>query len=550
MKNFLIRLGTAVAIASAIPAANAAMFYFSDCQAGADPACVPGDNDNHGGSPAAPKRDLNGFNIKSLSADEHLLRFSRGGAWVINGRLQVGNLKNAGQSMVFTDFVPSWGDGAALPIIKFTPSKDTNSYNAAGFGLSKAGKGYTFRNLDVVGEGAPTYHGTGFFFYDNVSDVLIENVTIRDFSIGLYLAQQRPSTTTRIENVTMRNSRVISNYAQGMLGGGYGITFENNLFDNNGFKGGARYHNIYLSEYAENMILRGNTLSNSALVDGRCTGVSLVGHDHLVGTLIENNTIVEMKAKWGCYGIQINGYQSSIGKYMGFDGTVIRGNTVVLGEQASVGIGVNACPDCVIENNVIVSVGNVDFVGIHVPDGSFTSPGSKDNAITVRNNSIYIDSPTGNTFGVAVNAPHASDDKVISNMIYFGPRSHAGAKCFKTGGRPLSSYAAFGNNLCFRAQGASHWSDQHPTLTAAQAEGWDRSSLNIDPLLADIPTAANRWSMKVRPGSRAINAGHRTLSASEDALRQPRDTLPDVGAFESGNLPRAAPSAPTGVVIQ
>lgn len=552
MKTFPTRFCLALALATGSLAANAATFYFSDCQAGADPACVPGDNRNGGTSPSSPKRDLVGFNVKGQGAGEHTLRFARGAAWLIHGRPYLGSMKTVDQSLVFTDYQPAWGSGSALPLIKFAASTHPDTLGAAGFGLVKAGSGYTFRNLDLSGEGqpgGPAYSGSAFFFYGKVSNVLIENVTMRNFSMGLYLAQQKPSSTERIENVTVRDSRIVSNHAQGMLGGGYNVVFENNLFENNGFKGGPRYHNIYLSEYGENMVLRGNTLRGSALVDGRCTGVSLVGHDHLVKTLIENNTIVERRAKWGCYGIQINGYQSST-KYMGFDGTIIRGNTVVMGEQASVGIGVNACPDCVIENNVVVGLGTVDFTAINVPDGSFTSAGSRDDAITVRNNSVYIDSPTGNTFGIRVNAPGATDDRVLSNLVYFGPGSHADAKCFKTGGRSLASYAAFENNLCFRAGGPSKWSDQHATLAAAQAAGWDEGSLAIDPLLAAVPSAANRWSMQLRAGSPAINTGSRVMSATSDVLRQLRDALPDMGAFESGNRARPAPAAPSGVVVQ
>lgn len=549
MKTTLIRFGIAVALTSGSLAANAKVLYISDCAAGADAACVAGSNNNAGDNPTKPRRSLAGYSLKNFADGEHVIAFARGSAIEISGMLYPSHLgKKATQTLVFTDYKPVWGAGNALPIVRFTSSAEQANPKAIGFNLINAGRGFVFRNLDIAGSGAPNYYGTGLFLHRNVSDVLLENVTLRDFAIGIHAANS--DTNTRVENLTVRNSRIVNNHAQGFLGGGYNVAFENNLFDNNGFKGGYRYHNIYLSTYAENMILRGNTLTNSAMVNGRCTGVSIVGHNHLVNTLIENNTIVELTANYGCYGIQINGYQSSTGVYMGFDKTVIRGNTIVLGQNGGLGIGVNACPDCVIENNVIVSLGTSTFTGIAVPDGSFTSPGSKDKAITVRNNSIYINAPTGGTTGIAVNAPGSSDDKVVSNMIFLGPQSHVDAKCFKTGGRSLSSYAAFSDNLCFREGGANRWSDRHDTLAAALAAGWADGSMNIDPLLDSVPSAANQWRMTVLPGAPVINAGNQALSASKDVLGKPRDTLPDVGAFENGNKPPPVPAAPTGVIIQ
>jgi hypothetical protein len=546
MNNHPIRFGIAlVALCTSSLAANAAVLYVSDCAVGADAACVPGNDSNSGTEPTKPRRSLAGFSLKNLADGEQVIAFARGSVIEIDGMLYPINLgKKATQSLVFTDYKPSWG-GTALPIIRFKPS---STGNHAGINLINAGSNFTFRNLDITGSGAPNYYGTGLFLHGNVSNVLLENVTLRNFSLGINSANSK--TDARVENVTVRNSRIVNNHAQGFLGGGYKVVLEDNIFDNNGFKGGYRYHNIYLSTYAEDMVLRGNTLTNSAMVDGRCTGVSLVGHNHLVRTLIENNTIVELTANYGCYGIQINGYQSSTNAYMGFDGTVIRGNTVVLGLDGGLGIGVNACPDCVIENNVIVGVGKSNFTGIAVPDGSFTSAGSKDKAVTVRNNSIYINTPTGTTHGIAVNSPESSQDKVVSNLIYFGPGSRPEAKCFKTGGRSLSSYAAFGNNVCFREGGPNRWSDQHDSLAAAHASGWADDSMNIDPLLSAVPSAANQWRMIVQTGSPAINAGSRTFSAAKDALNLLRDALPDVGAYENGNKPPPVPGAPTGIVIQ
>lgn len=548
-KTRLIDLSLASALACSSLAAGATEFYFSDCQAGADPACVPGNNSNSGTSPGAPKQDLSGFTLKKLASGEHTLRFARGAAWNLDYRVFLGNFKNAGQAMVLTDYRPAWSSGAAAPIMHFA----TASESKIGFALQNAGDGYTLRNLDLLGpgeSGGEAYVGTAIFFFGTVSNVLIDNLTIRNFGIGIQIAEDIKPGGQRLEKITVRNSRVLNNYAQGLLGGGHNVTIENNLFDNNGFKGGYRYHNIYLSTYAENMVVRGNTLTHSGMVDGLCTSVSLVGHDHLINTLIENNTIVELAANFGCYGIDINGYQNP-GHYMGLERTTIRGNTVVVGGNGGLGIGVNACPDCVIENNAVVGLGKTEFTGIKVPDGSFTSEGAKDDAVTVRNNSIYIASPSAGAVGISVNAPGANDDKVVSNLIYFAPGTSAKAQCFRTAGRELPSYAAFGNNLCFRAGGGANvWSDQFATLAAAQAAGWDKGSLAIDPLLAVVPSANNRWSMALLPRSPAVNAGARTLSAAKDITGNARDGQPDIGAFESGNRVAPAPGAPTGVVVR
>ena len=88
--------------------------YFSDCQPGAAPGCVSGNNANPG-TQAAPKRDLTGINVNALPAGSQLL-FARGGAWS-NFRISLDNRNvTVAAPLIFADY----GTGA-LPLLR-TPS--------------------------------------------------------------------------------------------------------------------------------------------------------------------------------------------------------------------------------------------------------------------------------------------------------------------------------------------------------------------------------------------------------------------------------------------
>jgi hypothetical protein len=152
MKHILSTLIAAALLAA--PASFATTRYYSDCQAGADAACVPGDDSLDGLTPENAKRTLTSgaLHIKALGAGEHTIRFARGGSFTYAGSMQLGNGKNADQGLVVDSYVPSWGSGTALPLLTFTPGTvATNNFNTAGFILTSTPGPYTFRNIEMVG---------------------------------------------------------------------------------------------------------------------------------------------------------------------------------------------------------------------------------------------------------------------------------------------------------------------------------------------------------------------------------------------------------------
>jgi hypothetical protein len=539
MKAAFPVLARLAVLASALAGAPAlaATYYFSDCQAGAAPACVAGSNGNAGTSPDAPKQNLAGF--KFAAGTGHAYRFARGGSFT-------DVYIDAPAGAVFEAYTPAWCGGdcaAAKPLLKARLKPSTGKGDDLFRFWFK--RGTTVRDLELRGYGGGEGYGA---MLHGSSDITLDNLTISGFVIGVHAAYGHNGTVS--EGVTLRNSDILRNRTQGFLGAAKGLLLENNRFDRNGSDNGTRDHNIYLSSgtyTVPDVVVRGNTLThNTGYAGAVCKAVSLVGHGNLPNLTIENNTIVEEAGAPVCWGIAINGVTGSK-VVQAFPGLVIRGNTVEL-HDAGVGISCDSCPGAVIENNTIVRTGDSgSFTGVHIPSGtpSASRGDMPDDNVTVRNNTIQIDAPSRAT-GISV-APASSSDVVVSNLIVFGPNSTL-AQCLLTRGRSIQSFEAIDNNLCWRAGGAAFaWSDQAKTLGAAQAAGFDQSSLAVDPGLPALKQAAGAaLRSALSSGSPAINAGHRTLSSPRDTAGVQRDALPDIGAVER----TARPAAPGNVVVQ
>lgn len=548
MKSILA--AAVLALATAAPA-TAATYYFSDCQAGASPRCVPGDNANVGTSPAAPKRTLGSV---KLAAGDHY-RFARGGAWV---DFRVGLYLPASRKdnpTVFEDYTPSWsGTDAPRPLLR-SPA-DAVAFRFEDSGDSNHDEGYVVRNLELRGTGGT---GKGVSVYNDADHITVDNVVIDGFNIGVHVAGANAlaaGSDGDSRHFTLRNSVIRNHPGQGFLGAGSYLLIENNHFDNNGFGTEIRNHNVYVSHVGSHVTVRGNRLTRNARYrGGPCASVSLVSHGTHPDMLVENNVIHEDKVSGSCYGIDLNAQSTGSTKPQDFSRLVVRGNLVVLDDPtraSGTAIGCSSCPNAVIENNVVVSRGGAgSAIGINVPSSSIldTTRGDvTDTQATVRNNSLFIDAPGTGTIAIKLAGASASADTLLSNMIVLGSRTLVGrAKCFHIGARSAGSFRAVGHNLCHRAGGGALWSDQHATLALAQAAGFDLGSSTSDPMLAALPSASVDWSMAVSSGSRAIDNGHATASAPTDVLGLARDVRPDIGAHEAG---ATRPSAPSAVSVQ
>jgi hypothetical protein len=538
--------GAALCLSLAAAPAVAATYYFSDCQPGAASTCVAGNNGNAGTSAAAPKRDLTGLVL--TAGDTY--RFARGGAWV-NFSIKValpGSSK--ARPTVFTDYIPSVGRDLGLPILRAPAGQIAMSFTDGG--AADHDEGYVVSNLELRGSGNS---GKGIFVYNDADHITVDGIVIDGFEVGVQVAgfnAPNPGSNGESEYFTLRNSVIRNNSGQGFLGAGPFLLIENNAFDNNGFRQAVYDHNLYVSRVSTNATVRGNTLTRNARVNGGpCASVSLVAHGAHPNLVVEDNVVFEDKVGLGCFGIDLNSSTRSSTTGQDFSNLVVRGNKVIFAdpEQGSgQGIGCSSCPGALIENNTIVHMGRTGgSIAINVPSTGIFMPerGDKyDTNATVRNNSIYIASTSTGAVGVRLGRVDATRDSLVSNLIVFAPGTSVRAACFLTAGRPRSSFYASSDNLCYRAAGATRWSDQHPSLAEAQAAGFDTRSRNTDPKLTAVPSVANDWSLSIQIDSPAVGAG--PAASTAPAVPPPPPT--GIGGVVVGKLD-VKPSPPAPVTV-
>ena len=554
MKKFLFPFLVAFGCFSA----NAATYYFSDCQLGADAGCTPGKDTNTGTSPSAPRQNLpSRALIDGLVAGDQVL-LAKNGAWksAVTAFWTENTKGSAQRHIVIASYSPLGYSGSAKALITLT-APNANCLTISNGGTVPVHKeGFTFKDIKCVGTGTSS-NSVGVFTYNDVSDVLLENLDISGFGIGIYPgAGNAPGAVT--SRLTLRNSQIYDNGSQGFFGIGRGLLVEGNTFDNNGFVGEStrpanHFHNIYLSS-AMDTVLRGNTLTRSAVcnvkmkspcvVINQCQGVSLVVHGTASNLVIENNVLDETTgAAAGCYGIQVapGGY----GTPENFSGTVIRGNRLF--NVGGVAIDMGSAPNSIVESNVIVwnVAPKFSMNGIVVPSGNAVRSATLDRQLMIRNNSIYIAGADLNSRGIVVQSPSA-DHQVVSNLIFFADDSSPKAACFGTKGLVASSFKAFDYNLCYsdRLDNLVLYSQDHATIGAAQANGFDTNGKNANPSI-QMPTELNGYSMALSsPMSPARNAGHPELSSrlGNRGSKNP-DALPFIGAHPY-NSTVISPSSP------
>jgi hypothetical protein len=500
---------------------GAVTYYVCDCAAGADAGCVPGDDGNSGTDPGDPWRtyEMARSRFGSLAAGD-AIRFCRGGAFTLDqtGSAWVNGNCTAASPCTVGDYIPPWGSGDEnRPILR----RVTDSY---GFSLADSGyatreEGYVFENLDLRCAACDT--GNGFFLFNDVDDVLIDNVRMDGFGIGVHLAGSNecdssdPTCNGISERLTVRRATIVNSGGQGFLGGGDGLVIEDSYFENNG--GGTMFdHNIYISS-GNDVRISGNELYRSSLDgEGQCRGVSLVGHGVITDLVIEDNFVHEDVgfAGQGCWGIAIDpGYGSA----ERFENVVIRGNRVV--NVGNMAIGVGACVNCLIENNVVIHHQDFGVYAIAVPDRDPGSGDAETTNVTVRNNSVLVSS-SGR--GILVR-DEGTSHQIVSNAIQY---TGAGSswQCLQAD-LPASRYEAIDYNVCGFEHG--DWAVGADDLAAWQALGWGMHSQ------AAIPGFTGGYDLTpVAENAAIVDAAHPTLSSPTDRNGTIRDAQPDVGAYE------------------
>ena len=340
-------------INNAPPAAGGKNYY----------VCDNGDDGNSGTSEFSPfktvTRGLIEFN--RMSAGTSVL-FCRGAEFEVSTATRLYN-KNCNTESLCT--IGSYGAGDR-PVINARGLGSYAVFNFQDGGAPSKDGGYVLEDLMLLSDGTSAY---GVTLWNDVDDVMIRNLHIQGFEVAVSSGTSNPIASSDVnginDRITLKNSVIRGNSRQGLLLTCNDCLVEGNTFINNGFSEAKFNHNIYLSS-TNNITIRGNYLYQSAIVNGKCEGVSLVGHGHMTNVLIENNVIEEDSGAvgGGCWGIAIDAgynYEES------FIGLVIRNNKIInVGGQA---IGCSSCVDVVIEGNTIYdSAGTLWSGGIVVPN--------------------------------------------------------------------------------------------------------------------------------------------------------------------------------------
>lgn len=573
MKIFLLT----VLMALSIPV-SAKTYYFTDCGAGGDLACIPGADSALGTSSTTPYRTMAKFQTLFNAAqpgDQFLL--AKGGAWdavaltlhnTFSGA-SPGNLAAMAANPVLVDsYTPNWGAGTAKPRLNGPLTGTVNNpdvlMNFAANSSTHDG-GFVIRNLDF--EGAGGYHASiGINLFRWPTNITFENLTINGFGWGGWGCTGQPGYGYP-SVITIRNSTITNNGKTGIAAFGCSnLVVDNNILDNNGFDDQqiagsqdiSRNHPLYISGTDANdgsvttgVVIRNNTLTRNSVCPapgtngfnpshactiGKCSATVIVGHDWASDWIVENNTISngDGAAAPGCWGIAYapanGGYPEASFRF------VIRGNTIV--NPGNTAIQTKACQNCVIENNNILWTAN----GVASAGGGMNciaagsnavsaSPGSTyQNAnLTIRNNTCYYAKSTDVSRGVAVSA--GTGHVVTNNLIVFDASgTNIAAFCVDTTGLPMTAFSVFDNNHCY------HYSSWTPTqsLAAWRASSGapDAHSLSSDPLLIGTPSQSSPGNTAIGPASPARGAGSNVHKASRDRTYCARPSPPSIGAHE------------------
>lgn len=513
--------------------AQATDFHVCDCGPAADANCVVG-NDAATGQMGQPWRtyDKARLAFSSLAAGD-AVRFCAGGHWQVDAQ-SPSRWTNAQCTAALPCKVgmyqADWSDGdEGRPLLQRTNADAM--FDLADGGSANHEEGYQFEDLVLQGVG-----GFGVFAYNDVDDVSLLRLDIAGFQIAVHVAGSNacdaadPLCDGRNERIILQDSAIHDNHQHGWLGGSSGSQIVRNTFARNGSVASFD-HNIYASGHTQGMRIRGNSLLQSTLDGaGSCSATSLVVHGSHVDLRIEDNEVRELPglANAGCWGISVvPGYTGSWG-VEGFQGLILRGNRIF--DVGNVAISVGACQQCVVEDNLVVQTQQMATRGIAVSPLTPTPEDLVDVDVIVRNNSLYFASNQAHS-GVDVRAGSGQGAVVVSNAVRF-EGGDSGFNCFDLG-VPWSGYVAIDHNLCDTTRASlAEWNDGAGALAAWQSlSAWDLHSAMVDPGFAD-PASGVLEGFRLLENSAARDAGDPLLSSSADAMGNPRDVLPDVGAFE------------------
>ena len=418
------------------------VYYFCDCESGAASGCVAGNDSNAGTSPSAPKQHFStAAALFNTMAAGDTIALCQGGAFT--GSYTGSSTNSAHNANCQSSTVPAYGSTTSCDIRNYAAP-----WNAGGEGypiISGSSYGLDFDDPNNT----TTYSGyrafnlalTGSTSFEIVvghrtSNVDLCNLTVHDNTGGGGVIGQ----PAMVSGVTIRESRFYNLGGQGWLEACSNMTVTDNYWANiGGSKAGSnpQQHILYLGGDSTG-VPTGVTISNNEMhaIVGAGGPVTIVAHTRVDNLSFVNNVIY---GAGDGYGIQLD--QGGEGQAEGFNHAVIRGNQLL--DVTGIGVQVDQCPNCIVEDNVITVGGSGYSYGIASGQTSDCSEsGCLGNTnLVFRNNSIYFLSGSN---GAAISLGGDGTNHLIVNNAIAGTGSF---ECIAT---PLSagSYQMVANNAC------------------------------------------------------------------------------------------------------
>jgi hypothetical protein len=351
------------------------VYYYCDCQSGADAACQAGNDANAGTSPSAPRRSIaDAFNRLNAMSAGNTVALCRGGVWSGGGYIQ--NTRcSAANPCELRDYVPSWGSASTA-----RPRLSASSGTLVGFANVSQG-GFRIWNLDLRNGDMNQTDGT-LAVFDDVHDLDVCNVRIE----GSYAGMNFQPTSTSATHITVRGCQFYNTGFCGFYGGSPGISITGNYFSNNGLIGSMTMHSVYLISETGGGVppdaasTATYTFANNNIeTDGRCGGVMVVVHGVFRNNqlVIENNRLVTTSTNPYCFGMQTSGGLAGAE----FHNAIVRRNRITTTGQSAMEF--SCCQDCQVSSNLAVS-GGIDISTSNCNPGNFMGA-----RVTLQNNTMY-----------------------------------------------------------------------------------------------------------------------------------------------------------------
>jgi hypothetical protein len=509
------------------------VYYACDCGSGADASCKAGNDASDGKTPATAWRTYQKAQAQfsSLNAGD-TIAFCRGGSFTGNTNVWSNTKCKAGTPCTVRDYVPS-GGSASLPAPKLNGAK----FNLWNNGNAIHEEGLQILNLAMDGGGTVDF---GVLAGNDISDMLICNVSFNAYGVGVYFAGSNPpnaGSDGKNYRLVLRGSKITNSTDMGFLGACTDCAVEYNLFDHNG-DANALDHDIYVggvedgnknyyTATGERVI--GNELYHAAQGTGNlCVGNPLVVHGNHDGLVVEGNFIHQDigTADNGCWGIAVGPGYPNVAE--SFKNVVVTGNTIE--NVGNISILMASCQNCVVENNLIIQ-GQTAFgsTGIQAHyNGSRESVDQAQTAVQILNNTIYFNTPAPTNVGINVGL-EGSNYVIASNVIIGAGSTQLSCLNYDLA---TSAYYSDYNDCWTQSGGLKSWDTHSSNSLAAwqSSTGLDKHSKNVDPMVK--AAAMVNYDFHPASGSPLIGAADPTHSAKTDYAGNQRPSPADIGAFQ------------------